>query len=91
MARNATVVLSGSTLDRAEFFAGIVSGYVGDESGSTIVFNYTDRVKGITSEREARVLEIVGTPGTSSHGFKGETDRGPRTFNFANMEGTLPA
>lgn len=82
MARNATVVLSGDNLDRSTFYAGIVSDAL--FTLDTVEFRYTSRT-GEVATRAADVLEIVGTPGTSSHGFKGMTDQGPRTFNFHLM------
>jgi hypothetical protein len=83
--RNATVALSDAQVERAAFYAAIVEGYVGDESGSTVIFDYTNRETGVKSSREAQVLEVVGTPGTSTHAWKGMTDKGPRTFNFYLM------
>lgn len=83
MARNATVTLSGSDKARSDNYAGIVKGFM-DGSGSSVLFDYTSR-DGVKGAREAVPTEIVGTPGTSTYGFKGETDKGPRTFNFHLM------
>lgn len=83
MARNETLPLSGDALARSMEYARIVEGFM-DGSGSTVVFHYTSR-DGVQSDREATPVEIVGTPGCDTYGFKGETEKGPRTFNFHLM------
>lgn len=85
--RNVTAVLSATDMAKAEFYASVCEGYIGDDSGSVVVFDYTDRVKGVTTERESTVIEFVGERGKSTWGFKGMTPKGPRTFNFYLMDG----
>lgn len=83
MARNETLPLSGDMLARSLAYADMVQGIM-DGSGSSVVFHYTAR-DGSQSDREATPVEIVGTPGCDTYGFKGETEKGPRTFNFHLM------
>jgi len=83
MARNETLPLSGDMLARSMSYASIVEGFM-DGSGSSVEFHYTAR-DGSQSDRSAVPVEIVGTPGTTTYGFKGETEKGPRTFNFHLM------
>lgn len=80
--RNVTFTLTADQADRAAFYAEVMAGHVGDESGSVVSFLYTPREGGEATERTGQVLALVGTPGTSTHAVKVLTDKGPRTFNL---------
>jgi hypothetical protein len=87
MSHTPVVTLTADDLARSNFYARLVADNMGDDVAA-ITFRYTAR-DGEVSMREAKPVEIVGTPGMSTHGFKGETDKGPRTFNFHLMDGSI--
>lgn len=83
MARNETLPLSGDMLERSMAYAAMVQSTLESGDGS-LLFHYTAR-DGKQSDREATPVAIVGTPGCDTYGFTGDTDKGPRTFNFHLM------